>query len=96
MLVLANLIFVFNNFATSLLQSSYCLKVTLIIKKGKRRKSLINQTCDVKKMGEMRGEVGKKSPKQEMGNHFRNVNCLLFELISINSLPLSFFFKTVY
>ena len=33
-----------------------------------RRKSLENQTCDVIKMREMRGEVEKKIPKKKMVN----------------------------
>ena len=33
------------------------------------RKSLKNQTCDVIKMRETRGEVGNKTPYKEMDNH---------------------------
>ena len=41
------------------------LKETFV-KFCKWSKSLINQTCDVIKMREMRGEIGKKTPKKEM------------------------------
>ena len=36
--------------------------------KCKGRKSLKNQPSDVLKMREMRGELGKKTPKKEMDN----------------------------
>ena len=35
--------------------------------------------CDVIKMREMRGGVGKKPPKKEMDNHSFDITCLIFE-----------------
>ena len=36
--------------------------------------------CDVIKIWEMRGEVGKKTPKQRwLITHFYDVTCLIFE-----------------
>ena len=44
-------------------------------------KCLKNQPCDVIKMREKRGEVGKKTPKNRWINNFYDVTWLIFETL---------------
>ena len=57
-------------------------KLKLFERLGNWTKCLKNQPCDVIKLKEMRGEVGKKTPKKIwIISHFYDVTWMIFETI---------------
>ena len=87
------LFFIYANISTCKGCLSVCKKLWIQILTGRVTKYLKNQKCDVIKIREIRGEVGKKTPKKEMENHsLRHRNQKWYTLGFVKHLFKNYFF----